>query len=405
MLNIVARSKIEAIAALVQKERTNYSIARLIANEADRALHARGAADLKKFEAANRIEAAKHGWVSPVEQVSEAPRRENLSLEDELAQALRKELGVPAHGGVWAAVKLNPQMSGLDTKTNWAGNYLVGNDVVPDILDLMSVQSTCISGGAQVMVGLKGTTNFPRETSSTAGSWVAENSAADVAQVDPVLGDLVLTPKTYQATTSFSRQLLGEGRAFSEGFVRRRLSNSHAMAIDTAAINGPGTGNAPLGALKTSGVNLVEAGANGAVPTGAHLSEMERLVSTSNAPGGNQAAFLTSGGIRSKLRQTPVFAGATTPIWAGNECLGSTGLVSNNVPVDLVKGSSGAVCNAILFGYWPSMIIGTWGVLEIVADPFALKKRGMIEVTSFQMVDVGLLFPNAFSIMVDAKLT
>ena len=36
------------------------------------------------------------------------------------------------------------------------------------------------------------------------------------------------------------------------------------------------------------------------------------------------------------------------------------------------------------------------GALEIITDPYRLKKQGMIEVTSFVMVDVAVRYPEAF---------
>ena len=49
-------------------------------------------------------------------------------------------------------------------------------------------------------------------------------------------------------------------------------------------------------------------------------------------------------------------------------------------------------------------MVGEWGVIEIVVDPYALKKQGMIEVTSFQMVDVGVRLPQMMSAIQDARI-
>jgi hypothetical protein len=51
------------------------------------------------------------------------------------------------------------------------------------------------------------------------------------------------------------------------------------------------------------------------------------------------------------------------------------------------------------------LIIGEWGVLELLVDPYRLKKQGLIEVTSFMMADVGLRHPEAFAVIRDARLT
>jgi hypothetical protein len=48
-------------------------------------------------------------------------------------------------------------------------------------------------------------------------------------------------------------------------------------------------------------------------------------------------------------------------------------------------------------------MIGEWGALELVVDPFRLKKQGMIEITSFQMVDIAVRQAAAFAAMKDAR--
>jgi hypothetical protein len=49
-------------------------------------------------------------------------------------------------------------------------------------------------------------------------------------------------------------------------------------------------------------------------------------------------------------------------------------------------------------------MIGEWGVIEIIVDPYRLKKQGVIEVTSFVMVDVAVRHPVAFAAIQDARV-
>lgn len=67
-----------------------------------------------------------------------------------------------------------------------------------------------------------------------------------------------------------------------------------------------------------------------------------------------------------------------------------------------MKNASGAICHAVIFGSWNQLLIAEWGVIEVVVDPYAKKRQGMIECTSFQMVDVLVRQPAAFSKIVDA---
>ena len=48
-------------------------------------------------------------------------------------------------------------------------------------------------------------------------------------------------------------------------------------------------------------------------------------------------------------------------------------------------------------------MVAEFGVMDLVVDPYRLKKQGMIEVTSFQMVDVGVRQPAQFAAIQDAR--
>jgi hypothetical protein len=83
---------------------------------------------------------------------------------------------------------------------------------------------------------------------------------------------------------------------------------------------------------------------------------------------------------------------------------GYTAYATAQVPSTLTKGSSSGICHAVIFGAWPQLIIGDWGAYEVVVDPYRLKKQGMIEVTSFQMVGIMVRYAAAFAAIKDALL-
>ena len=56
-----------------------------------------------------------------------------------------------------------------------------------------------------------------------------------------------------------------------------------AEAIDTAAINGSGSSNQPLGILNKSGIGSVAGGTNGAAPTLDNLLDLKQEVAVDNA--------------------------------------------------------------------------------------------------------------------------
>ena len=72
------------------------------------------------------------------------------------------------------------------------------------------------------------------------------------------------------------------------------------------------------------------------------------------------------------------------------------------MPSTLTKGASTGVCHAVLFGVWPELLVGEWGALEILVDPYRLKKQGMIEITGIYMADVQVKHAASFAAIVDA---
>jgi hypothetical protein len=52
----------------------------------------------------------------------------------------------------------------------------------------------------------------------------------------------------------------------------------------------------------------------------------------------------------------------------------------------------------MLFGDWSQVIIAEWGGLELVVDPYTQSKLGIINVTAFQTIDIGVRYGGAFTL-------
>jgi HK97 family phage major capsid protein len=332
--------------------------------------------------------------------------KSSAGFEAELSAEIAAKLGRET-SGMYVPTRL--RAAGLDTKTNSAGAYSVATEV-KDMIELLRNKAKVIRSGATVLSGLQGNQQFPRQTAASSGAWVAQNPGSDVTDSDAAFGALILSPKTYQASTSFSRQFLAQSTIDAESFVRNDLATAHALAIDLAALNGSGSSNLPLGLLKTSGIGSVAIGTNGGPPTAGSITDLETAIADANADEAGMA-FLTSPKMRGKLKKIGKLDSlyASLPLWESGpngegSMNGYSALVSNQTPQTLVKGSS-SNCHAIILGYWPSLLIGEWGVIEILSDPYSKKRQGLVEVTSFQLVDIGIRQPASFAAITDATLT
>ena len=69
--------------------------------------------------------------------------------------------------------------------------------------------------------------------------------------------------------------------------------------------------------------------------------------------------------------------------------------MSNLLPKDGTKGTGTNLCTA-LFGRWSDLIIGMWGVLDMMADPYTKSASGDIRVIAFQSFDTNIRHNKSF---------
>jgi hypothetical protein len=74
----------------------------------------------------------------------------------------------------------------------------------------------------------------------------------------------------------------------------------------------------------------------------------------------------------------------------------ATKQVSSALTVGTTTGNS-----YLFFGAWDQLIIGHWGIMELIADPLTLARQGLIQVTSFELVDINVRHPESFAFYAD----
>ena len=288
-----------------------------------------------------------------------------------------------------------------------AGGNLVATDLLTgSFIDLLRNAMVLDRLGITWLRDLNGNVAIPSQSGAATGYWVAENGVPTESQ--QTIGQVTLTPKTVGAFTDYSRRLLLQSSMDVEMFVRADLAAIIGQTLQLAAINGSGASNQPLGLLNISGIGAVAGGTNGLAPTYANMVDLESAVANANADVGN-LAFLTNTKVRGTLRKTQEFASTNgKPVWISGkeagvgEVLGYQAVNSNAVPSDLTKGTSAGVASAIIFGNWSQLIIGMWGGLDIMLDPYTGATAGTKRVVALQDVDVNVRTAASFAAMKDA---
>ena len=215
-----------------------------------------------------------------------------------------------------------------------------------------------------------------------------------------------MSPKTVGAYSKFSHLMDLQATPEIENLVRSDFLAVIAEAIDTAAINGSGSSNQPTGILNTANVGVVAGGTNGLAPTLDHLLNLKKEVSIDNADT-STAGYLTNAKVENvllKLKddQSNYLLNPYGASLGDSRISGRRFIVSNNVPSNLSKGSASGTLSAIIYGNFADLLIGMWGNLEILVDPFTDFAKGTTGIRALQSVDVAVRHPESFAKMVDA---
>lgn len=283
------------------------------------------------------------------------------------------------------------------------GGVLVQTNV-GSIIDRLQARLMVGQLGATQLGGLQGNIDFPVYGANDNASEKAETAAA--GESSPTWTKKTISPKRLPVFGEYSRQLLAQASLDVEGFVRNDLAYQIAKRIDAMAINGSGSSNEPTGILATNGIGAVVGGTNGAVPTWDHIVDLETEVAVDDADIGT-LAYLTTPGIRGKLKKTKTDSGSGIFVWpaGARELNGYSVGVSTQVPSTLTKGTSSGNCHALIFGNFADLLIGQWGGVEFLVNPYAKDTEGIVRINAWTFYDVLVRRAQSFAAMKDALLS
>jgi HK97 family phage major capsid protein len=323
----------------------------------------------------------------------------DCAREREISQELERRHGVKAAGIMVPTTVFEKRVVTTGLPGGGPGGTIISMDYRPDMfIDRLREALVIQRMGARVLNGLVGNVGIPSLTASATGAWVAENTALSAS--DPQFGFVTMTPKHVGALTEVSRNMVLQSSPDIEQILRDDFASLIARAIDSAAIKGGGA-NEPTGVLSASGVTEVPGGTNGLAPSYANVLALVSTLANANVSG---TGFVTNTKVVAKLA-TVLKSTADT---SSNFILESPGEgalagfpmgVSNLVPSNLVKGSSGAVCSALIFGAWSDLLLGYWSAFDLLVNPYesTAYTKGNIQVRAMATADVQLRHVESFA--------
>lgn len=389
---------------LTDNEQKRYNLARLILAAADRdenrdsnCMELEISDDIEKqFRKAKR---ATHGGVFMPYSIRHSITPEIAKKFPQLAAQAERAAMVRAMQEQFIDMQ---KRAGLYTGGSTVGQTLVFSEP-GEFINFLYARMRVKELGARTIAGLRDNVSFPRQTGRATGSWVTENPGADVADSNLTLGSIASSPKTYQSSSSYSRQLLAQAVIDVDTLVREDLARDLALAVDSVSIVGGGS-NQPSGISVTSGVqsynDVADVGNGGAMAWGDYVA-MQKLLEEANADQLGEPGWLTTPQVKASAKTTARLGNTIgLPIWADDDTIdGLEARWSTQVPSNNVKGASGATLSSLILGVFNTLLINMWGSgFEFIVDPYRLKKQGMIEITTFMLIDVVLRYPVAFVI-------
>lgn len=339
----------------------------------------------------------------------------DAGLEREVSAEIERQTG-KATSGFFMPHNLDMSRAAYAVGSATTGGNLVATNLLSgSFIDVLRNNALIMQMGPTVLGGLVGNVSIPRATAATATYWVSEASA--LTEAEATFDQVTLSPKQIGARSQYSRLALQQTTPDIEMLVRNDLAKVMALGIDLAAVNGSGSSGQPRGILNQSGIGSVAMGTNGAAFTDSasgstsgldQLIALESKLDIANALNGN-LYYLTNAKVVAALKKLKTAFGEY--LWTntdGQTTLGTPGGVngypvmrSNQVPASLTKGS-GTGLSALLFGDFSQLIVGMWGALEILPNPYGSGyTAGSVDIRAMQTCDIAVRHAESFAAITD----
>ena len=324
-------------------------------------------------------------------------------LEAEMAEEGKKEFERSIKGAAEGVFLPSFLLRSYDytnaTETNY-GKALVGEKTMTYI-EALRAAMLGTQLGVRYIDGLQGNVAFPKGAGAVA-AWLAEEAGASAQK--PTYTKAVMSPKRLQVLQGVTYDLLHQSSLAVDDIIMSDLTDAHASALDAAIFAGSGSSGQPTGVLAASGVNEVaDSGDNGGNITYAKLVKMETEVAIDNALLGS-LAYVSNAKVQGNLKTIPQIAGYPVYLLNDGKVNGYPFFMTNSVPSNLTKGSSSGVCSAAIFGAWREILVGGWGGLQFIVDPFSAKEKGVLEISAMAYHDILVRRPEAFCKIVDITI-
>ncbi len=323
-----------------------------------------------------------HRSGTPMEKTAPYEYRLHLEQMDRLpAKRADQVRGMLVPWDVQANGNWGTRVAPADTVENV---HLVPTDHLADQF-IVGIRQTAavMQAGATSLTGLVGDVSIPREE-SIAVEWLTEDE--ETTDQDYSTSSVTLSPTTVGASVPITRRLLKQSSPDVDALVRNNIVLGVGQEIDKQALQGSGVAPIPTGIRNQAGV-LTQLIVTGALTWAQAVGFESTVEGATNLQAG--ASYIMHPTMKGIAKTTSKDAGSGQFIWSGN--------MVNDYP-SFSSTHAGATADGIVFGNFAHLLVGFWGVVDVMMDPYAKATSGGLVVRVFQDVDMAVRRDDAFCI-------
>lgn len=196
-------------------------------------------------------------------------------------------------------------------------------------------------------------------------AWADETGVA--AESKNTFSHVTLQPKRISAQLSYSKQFLAQDTIGAEAAIRRDIYNALVAQIQHTMLSADAAGtNKPAGIF--NGVTAKN------ISSYAELCDVEATVDDSNVKG--ERKYLMSNKAKAILRCMPKSSLTTELVLDGNDIDGTPVIANSDVPT-----------TQYAYGDFSNIVMGTWGNVDLIIDPYTLAAENSIRIVVNAFVD------------------
>lgn len=303
----------------------------------------------------------------------------------------QKRMGITARG-VLVPTSLFEKRATTSTASQIVPDDFAPNEYVGLLRNSMVVQRL----GARVLPNLRGDLVIPKAATAHTAEWLAEGDK--LTGSNATYDSIKLQPRHVGAKTELSRQLLQQSSPAVEALVRDDFVQIVSLAVDKALLHGDGV-KQPLGLIGRTGAGGdVQTGTLSTMTWATFLELFEKLALVNATPNG----IVTHAEVVTKLRST--LKTATLPGYLMEN--GQVGGINVSMTNQLAAKAGSPATGRLIMGDFSQILIGQWGALDILANPFAQDSfdAGAVQIRVLATMDMQVRHEQAFVAVDDIGL-